>query len=88
MKTKTSSFLAAGVDAKSDWAFKGKKPTLDELQKAVGGYIEVVYLPNSLVLVVNEDGLGMGLSMNVLASKMSQRPVVGPALLLSASLLT
>jgi hypothetical protein len=35
----------------------GKHFTLKELQKFVNGYIEVVYLKNKLVMVVNEEGM-------------------------------
>lgn len=38
--------------------------TLEELQKAVGGYIETVYLEDSIVLVCNEEGKLIGLPGN------------------------
>lgn len=51
--------------------------TLSELQKFVGGYIELMYLPEDKVLVVNEDGLFKGLSLNAFASGLVGRPIVG-----------
>ena len=38
--------------------------TLEGLQKAVGGYIEAVYLEDNVVLVCNEEGKLMGLPGN------------------------
>lgn len=35
--------------------------SLESLQKLVGGFIEVVYLPNGMVLVCNEEGMIHGL---------------------------
>lgn len=38
--------------------------TLEGLQKAVGGYIETVYLEDYIVLVCNEEGKLLGLPGN------------------------
>jgi hypothetical protein len=37
---------------------------LDELKSIVNGYIEVVYLPNSRMMIVNEEGKLNGLPLN------------------------
>lgn len=42
---------------------------LDELQKAVGGHIEMITLPHNLVLIVNEDGASMRLPVNPTATQ-------------------
>ena len=42
--------------------------SLEELQKIVGGYIEMVFLPNNFVLVVNEEGKLNQLPINIKAS--------------------
>ena len=49
----------------------GKKPkrktiknTLEAMQKVVGGHIETVTLAENIVLVVNEDGIPLGLPYN------------------------
>jgi hypothetical protein len=56
--------------------------SLEQLQAAVGGYIEVVAVPNSFnTLLVDEDGLMKKLPMNVEASKLAQRPIVGNTVL-------
>lgn len=47
---------------------------LEELQQIVGGYIEVLYLSKSQIMVVNEEGklLGLGLNYNAtLAAQMA-----------------
>lgn len=46
----------------------GTDYTLEELQKAVGGYIEIVKLRTEHVLVLNEDGKLEGLPHNAIAS--------------------
>jgi hypothetical protein len=49
---------------------KGKHFNLQELQKFVGGYIELVYLPNNRIMVVNEEGKVDGLPVNERATNM------------------
>ena len=51
--------------------------TLDDLQQIVAGYIELVYLSDSEIMVVNEEGLLKGLPPNREASLLAQRPIVG-----------
>lgn len=46
----------------------GKFFRLKELQKLVGGYIEVHTLDDGRLIVINEDGLSMGLPQNALAT--------------------
>lgn len=55
------------------------KPTLEDLQKAVGGYIEAVTLPNGKVMVVNEEGLLNDLPINLVGCGLfpSATPIVG-----------
>lgn len=56
---------------------------LEELQKAVDGYIEAVRLPfQDSVMIVNEEGLLLGLKINILASEIANEPIVGNALIL------
>ena len=40
--------------------------TLEALQAAVGGYIEPVYRPDDIILLVNEEGNLIGLEPNIL----------------------
>jgi hypothetical protein len=65
----------------------GIKFTLEELQTAVGGLIEIAPMVKSSInkgktLLVNEEGLCMGLPVNPLASLLAGYPIVGDALLL------
>ncbi len=59
-----------------------KKFTLDELQTLVGGLIEFTPQPikgEDMVLLVNEEGLLKGLEVNMEASNIAGRLVVGDA---------
>lgn len=47
----------------------GKDFKLRELQAIVDGYIEIVWLPNDKIMVVNEDGKLRGLETNVEATR-------------------
>jgi len=52
--------------------------SLEKLQEAVGGYIEIVTVDREMCLIVNEEGLTEeGLSYNAWASQMLGRPIVG-----------
>lgn len=59
----------------------GNKFTLDEVQKVVGGYVQVIRLAHNMKLLVNEDGLMKGLPLNILASQMANRKIVGDVIL-------
>jgi Domain of unknown function (DUF3846) len=63
--------------------------SLATLQAAVGGYIEAVAVPgdDSLILLVNEDGLMLKLPPNSQASAVAIRPIVGDAVLIPRTLL-
>ncbi len=51
--------------------------SLEKLQEAVGGYIEIVTIDREMCLIINEEGLLMELSLNDWASQMLGRPIVG-----------
>lgn len=51
----------------------GEDFSLEELQKFVGGYIEIVSLPNDKIMVANEEGKCYNLPLNVLATHMMQQ---------------
>lgn len=57
---------------------------LEEMQKAVGGYIEVVsvYLDPNHLLIVDEEGLLKHLPLNHIATLLAGRAIVGPAMLI------
>lgn len=54
MKEKT--IYKVSVDG-TETELEDRPPTLTDLQKAVGGYIEIVYLPQGRIMVVDEEGL-------------------------------
>ena len=58
----------------------GKDFQLEELQKIVGGYIEIVRLSNSRIMVVNEEGLIYDLPYNAEASLEAMDVIVGDVL--------
>jgi len=51
---------------------KGKYFSLEEMQKIVGGYIEIIQLGNGMVMIMNEEGKLDGLPVNNLASELAQ----------------
>lgn len=56
--------------------------TLEALQKQVGGYIETLTLiPGKAVMIVNEEGLLLGLTINPAVSALAGVKIVGPALI-------
>ena len=54
---------------------------LSELQEIVGGMIEIVYLSNERIMVVNEEGLLLDLPYNADASVMAMNVIVGDVLI-------
>ena len=63
--------------------FKDKRPTL-EAQAIVGGLVEMVPLmnPEKMQLIINEEGLMHDLPVNIQASMIAGRRLVGPAIVL------
>lgn len=57
--------------------------SLEKMQQAVGGYIEIVTIDNQMYLIVNEDGLSMGLNQNFWASMMTHQLIVGDVIYLN-----
>lgn len=57
-----------------------ERPSLDEMQKIIGGYIELVKLERS-TMWVNEDGIRLGLPRNEFASVVSGQSIVGVVIL-------
>lgn len=51
-------------------SFESEFVSLQEMQNIVNGYIEFVYLPNNMIMVVNEEGKMNNLPLNVNATKM------------------
>lgn len=79
--------LRAGQILKADGTVKALIPerddksfTLEQLQKVVGGFIEIVHLNDKVIMVVNEEGLCNGLPLNFHASRVARQPIVGDVL--------
>ena len=68
----------------SDFRPKGEEFTLGELQKAVGGYIEIVSVPpwSDIILIVDEEGRLKHKRCNEAASEMAGQYIVGDAVLM------
>lgn len=59
----------------------GSDFSLEELNKFVDGFIEVVWLPNGKLMVVNEEGQLKRLIPNPVASIIARQMIVGNVLL-------
>jgi hypothetical protein len=65
--------IAKGVHISSNGTvdvvtFKSSFVSMEELQNAVKGHFEFVYLPNNMILVVNEEGKLNNLPINEIAT--------------------
>lgn len=49
---------------------------LEQAQDVVGGFVEVVRL-NKGKMLVNDDGIRLGLELNMLASIIAEQPILG-----------
>ncbi len=58
---------------------------LEDYQRAVGGYIETVSLDDRHDIVANEEGLSHGLPLNLLASRIAKRPLLGDVVIIGAN---
>jgi len=67
--------------------FEKTGPTLTEAQGLVGGNVEMVRSPSDpdIQIIVNEEGLLIGLPFNEEASKMCDTGIVGDAIVLKGS---
>ena len=49
--------------------------SLNSLQKAVGGYIQLIQFPDGSEMVLNEEGKLIGLLPNIVATKLFQEKI-------------
>jgi len=74
-----------------DFETKKEKPSLKELQKAVGGYIELVQLLDGNIMIINEEGKLNDLEPNHVATEKAFPKggdiIVGNAVVLSPELM-
>lgn len=57
--------------------------TLEELHSIVNGFIEYVHIFPNIEMIVNEEGLLIGLEFNELATRFYNHGIVGNALIVS-----
>lgn len=72
-------YKADGSKAVEIQPANGSDFQLEELQEAVGGYIEIINLDNGMILVVDEEGLLKHKPMNLKASFLAGCGIVGDA---------
>ena len=65
---------------REDFTPSGERPSLEEMQKIVGGYIERVTVKGG-EMWANEEGLLQGLPLNLQASRIANNFIVGDVLL-------
>lgn len=65
----------------------GKYFSLEEMQGAVGGYVEPHSLPRNRVMMVDEDGKSKGLTPNLQASALLGTAIVGTVLVMPRKML-
>lgn len=76
--------IVIGIDGKIS-VCEFLEPLHRSLGEAVGGYIEVVHplgLSSPFLMIVNEEGLLKDLPLNMAASYLSGRPIVGNAVIM------
>ena len=70
-------------------AFHRIDDSVQSLHTLLGGYMEVVYIPeenpfDGLVMLADEDGLAKYTKLNLVADFLAERPIVGPVLIVRA----
>ena len=90
MKKNAIGVLFSADDSIKALEFKGAHVTLEEMQKCVGGYIELIYLNDGMALVVNEEGLILNLPYNERATNTAlaegkEHHIVGDVLLIGTN---
>lgn len=72
------------------FSFTGDAPDLQEMQTAVGGVIEPLYLSGepARVMIMHEEGLHRKLPFNLKASVVAERNIVGDVIVMPRELLT
>lgn len=73
-------FQAITISSRGDVKATRIENTLEAQQSIVGGYIEVLNIPNSSVkMIVNEEGILLKLPLNRIASVLVGHPIFGDA---------
>lgn len=72
-ETKTAKIVYPDKDTEDYTPKNGTTFELEEMQKIVGGYIEVIRLKDGRLIIVNEEGLLHGLPVNIEATNILRR---------------
>lgn len=56
--------------------------SLEELQMAVGGYIELIRIDGDRLMIVDEDGIARKKVLNPAATRLAQRPIRGDVMII------
>jgi hypothetical protein len=69
------------------YTYEDDAPTLEQAQKLVGGYVEMVRSPTQRdwQVLVNEEGLLLNLPFNEEATELCGTGIVGPAIILKGN---
>jgi len=64
--------------------FEKSKPSLEDVQKVIGGWVELVVIPNrpEIQMFANEDGRSLNMEVNLEASQVAGQTIVGPVVIL------
>lgn len=80
-KTSNCMWLKADTTVEAIRPDNGTDFSCRELQGYVGGYIEIVRLPNNYILVVDEEGRLKNKKLNKKATELAGQPIVGDVVL-------
>ena len=92
-ETKTARIVYPDKDSEDYTPKNGTTFELEEMQKIVGGYIEVIRLNDGRLIIVNEEGLLQGLPVNIEATNILRRDhsttqyIVGTAIVCDADMI-
>ena len=91
-ETKTAKIVYPDKDSEDYTPKNGTTFELEEMQKIVGGYIEIIRLNDGRLIIVNEEGLLQGLPVNIEATNILRRDhsttqyIVGNAIVCDADM--
>ena len=92
-ETKSAKIIYTDKGAEDYTPKNGTTFELEEIQKIVGGYIEIVRLNDGRIIIVNEDGLSLNLPVNIEATNILRRDhstteyIVGNAIVCDADMI-
>ena len=92
-ETKSAKIIYTDKGAEDYTPKNGTTFELEEMQKIVGGYIEIVRLNDGRIIIVNEDGLSLNLPVNIEATNILRRDhstteyIVGTAIVCDADMI-